>query len=175
MDVPALMRALPLLVLVAACGPELSTPQSDTGPGRFSTSLTTDVLSWRAVLPNSYPGTGGHSGQRVRVLFNAVAAPTYDATQGPVRFAEGSLIAKAVVATNDTPLAEATRLYFMRKEAAGYDPASNDWSWAIANRSGSTWTFSLQGRSTLCTGCHQADAAWDFARSVQIFRTQTPP
>lgn len=169
------MRALPLLVALSACGPDLAASQSDQSAGRFSTSLTTEVLSWRTVLPDSYPGTGGHAGQRVRVLFNAIAAPTYDAAQGPVRFAEGSLIAKAVVATNDTPLAEATRLYFMRKEAPGFDPPSNDWSWAIANRSGTAWAFSLQGRSTLCTGCHQADAAWDFARSVQIFRTQTPP
>jgi hypothetical protein len=93
----------------------------------------------------------------------------------PVQFQVGSVIAKAVVAADATPLDQATRYYFMRKEPAGWDLASNDWSWGVANRSGTTWTYSTMGRSGLCTGCHQADARWDFARSVQVFRTQTPP
>jgi hypothetical protein len=93
----------------------------------------------------------------------------------PVVLPVGSIVTKHVVAANGTPLADATRVYFMRKEPPGYDPANNDWSWAVANRSGQTWSYSLQGRSAICNNCHIAEVRWDFARSVQIFRTQTPP
>jgi hypothetical protein len=144
-------------------------------PGQFPLELITEAQRWRQVLPTTYAGTGGHSGQRVRVLFNAVAAPTYDAATEPVQFAVGSVIAKVVVGADATPLDQATRTYFMRKEPPGWDAASNDWSWAVANRSGTTWSYSTMGRAGLCSGCHQADARWDFARSVQVLRTQMPP
>lgn len=161
-------------------GGPATVPMPDGGslswtPGQFSVDLITEARSWRQVLPTTYAGTGGHSGQRVRVLFNALAAPTYDSMMDPVQFQVGSVIAKVVVASDATPLDQATRTYFMRKEPPGWDAASNDWSWGVANRSGTTWTYSTMGRSSLCTGCHQADARWDFARSVQVFRTQTPP
>ncbi len=144
-------------------------------PGQFSVDLIPQAQAWRQVLPTTYAGTQGHAGQRVRVLFNAVAAPTYDAKVDPVQFAVGSVIAKAVVASDAEPLDQATRYYFMRKEPAGWDAASGDWSWAVANRSGTSWSFSTMGRSSLCSGCHQQDARWDFARSVEVFRTQRAP
>jgi hypothetical protein len=161
-------------------GGSTSVPMPDGGsltwtPGQYSLDLITEAQGWRQVLPTTYPGTGGHSGQRVRVLFNGLAAPTYDSMTDPVQFQVGSVIAKFVVAAEATPLDQATRAYFMRKESAGWDAASNDWSWGVANRSGSTWTYSTMGRSSLCTGCHQAEPRWDFARTVQVFRTQTPP
>jgi hypothetical protein len=169
------------LLLVIACGPENQGggrgTEAELGwtPGQYEPSLIQASRSWRSVLPSSYPSTGGHSGQRVRTLFNPVAEPTYAGTADPVTFAVGSIITKHVVASDSTPLVDATRVYFMRKEPAGYDPAGNDWSWAVANRAGATFTFSQQGKSSLCTGCHSADARWDFARTVQVFRTQTPP
>lgn len=184
------MRSFWMLVLVVsmACGPGSATfdggtpvvPLPDGGsvswtPGQFELELISQAQAWRQVLPTTYAGTGGHTGQRVRVLFNAIAAPTYDSTTDPVQFPVGSVIAKAVVVNDSTTLDQATRYYFMRKEPAGWDSASNDWSWAVANRSGTTWTYSTMGRSSLCTGCHQADARWDYARSVEVFRTQTPP
>ncbi|MBL8922461.1 MAG: hypothetical protein JNJ54_26660 [Myxococcaceae bacterium] len=169
-----------LLACGGAPAPGTSTPTADGGtltwtPGQYPLELITEAQGWRQVLPTTWAGTGGHSGQRVRGMFNAVAAPTYDSMTEPVQFAVGSVIAKAVVAGDATPLDQATRYYFMRKEPAGWDPANNDWSWAVANRSGATWSYSTMGRSGLCSGCHQADARWDFARTVQVFRTQTPP
>jgi hypothetical protein len=141
----------------------------------YDLALIAQSRAWQAALPTSYAATGGHAGQRVRVFFNGVAEPVYRSTMDPVTLPVGSIITKHVVAADNTPLADATRVYFMRKEPAGYDMANNDWSWAVANRSGTTWSFALQGRATGCSGCHSADRRWDFARSVQIFRTQTPP
>ncbi len=168
---------------LAACGVSASLPEDQPvsvgteswTPGVYDLALIDTARAGRPVLPTSYPSTGGHSGQRVRSLFNAIAEPTYTGADNPVKFPVGSLITKHVVGSEQATLEEATRIYFMRKEPAGYDPQGNDWSWAVANRSQNTWTFSQQGKSTLCTGCHKAESEWDYARTVQVFRTQTPP
>lgn len=162
------MRRLLPLLLCAGCGP-VPGPVLDG----FTTALE-EARGWRAVLPQSYLSKG-HAGQRVRVTFNPAAEPTYTGTTEPVVFAEGAVIAKHVLADDGTALSDASKVYFMRKEAPGYDPSGNDWSWAVAQRTAEGLRITQSGKDPGCTGCHRAEARWDYARSVEVFRTQQAP
>ena len=98
----------------------------------FPAALLTDFSSWTPVLAGDQAFTSaGHGGIMVRAYLNPVAKDHVMSSANPYPMAQGSILAKAVVKNKDAPASEASRVYFMQKEADGFDPAHNNWSYAV--------------------------------------------
>lgn len=164
-------------------GGDSSSPQPDASIDPFGNVAPLDQAAldqyadWEDILPNSatFVGTEGHAGQIVRVHFNETAAPTYGGT-AELPFPPGSIIAKAVVSSTGAASDSASRVYFMKKMSVGSVPSSADWIWAVATRSDGSLSYtSGPGEISFCTRCHQQDAQWDYARTVDYHRQGRAP
>ena len=144
-------------------------------PEIFPPSLLKDFLSWESVTDGEKPFiSNGHGGILVRSYFNAPAGPVYKGKQD-IPFLEGSILAKAVIPDEETPSKEATRVYFMRKMDANYDPNNNNWAYAYADRQANgSYKFSEQGKLEGCYTCHSAHKEYDYAFTVKIYQDLHP-
>jgi hypothetical protein len=63
----------------------------------------------------------------------------------------------------------------MQKEADGFDPANNNWSYAVANRVSGALVYdgNINPREELCVSCHSKFSAFDYVQTVDIFLRQT--
>jgi len=142
----------------------------------FPASLLTEFLTWSPVLSGDRAfASSGHSGQTTRVYFNPTAAPSF-ASGGALPFPVDSIIAKAVVADADTPATAATRVYFMRKKEASFDPTNESWSYAFAELNNGVYEFNASmGKVASCISCHANESEWDYVRTVEYHRNDTAP
>ncbi|MDQ3231724.1 MAG: cytochrome P460 family protein [Pseudobdellovibrionaceae bacterium] len=149
--------------------------QLGQGAGRFPAALLTDFLAWQPVLEGDQAFTSkGHGGIWVRAYLNPVAAEHAMKNDNPFPMPEGTILAKAVVASNSTPATAATRVYFMKKEAKGFDAANGDWSYGLANLKAGKLTYdsSIKPTQDFCVACHTKFAAYDYVQTVDFFKKQ---
>jgi hypothetical protein len=142
----------------------------------FPEALLTEFSSWTPVLAGDQAfSSAGHGGITVRSYLNPVATAHVTGSTNPYPLAEGSILAKAVVRNKDTPASMASRVYFMQKEAEGFDPANNNWSYAVANRVSGALVYdgNINPREELCVSCHAKFSAFDYVQTVDIFLRQT--
>lgn len=142
----------------------------------FPETLLTEFSSWTPVLPGDQAfSSAGHGGIMVRSYLNPTAKDHVMSSASPYPLAEGSILAKAVVASKDTAASAASRVYFMRKEADGFDSAHNNWSYAVANRVGGTLVYdaNINPREELCVSCHAKFSAFDYVQTVDFYLKQS--
>jgi hypothetical protein len=74
----------------------------------------------------------------------------------------------------NTPGAQASRLYVMRKEAPGFDPENGDWSYYLANRKDGKLELdpSVGVREKVCVSCHIKFRQFDNVQTVDFFLNQ---
>jgi hypothetical protein len=156
-----------------ACGSK-SSKNSDPILEDFPSSLLTSFLDWTPVLANdiAFPSTG-HSGQIVRVFFNETAEPYFKGEKA-LPFAPGSLVAKAVVDSLETPATDAKKVYFMLKKESGFDSENNDWSYSFALPDDGVLAIdSDSGKNPSCSGCHSAEKEFDYVRTIDFYKKQS--
>ena len=176
------MKKFSFITLIAAvlfsslaCGlndTKSSEPEAD--PEDFPASLLTNFLDWTPVLANdvAFPSSG-HSGQIVRVFFNETAKP-YFTGEKALPFAPGSLVAKAVVQSLETPAKDATKVYFMLKKEPGFDSENNDWSYtSTLPADGALAIDANSGKNPSCSGCHSAEKEFDYVRTIDFYKKQS--
>ncbi|HYX32870.1 MAG TPA: cytochrome P460 family protein [Oligoflexus sp.] len=142
----------------------------------FSEGLLGEFTAWTPVLKGDKAfESRGHGGVFVRVYLNPTAKEHIEAKQDTYPMASGTILAKAVVATVETPVSEASRVYFMMKKAPGFDPLHNDWSYAVANKVNGKLIFdeSIKPRDDLCISCHSRYSAFDYVQTVDFFKRQS--
>lgn len=148
-------------------------------PGTFSPKLLTSFLQWVPVLEGDVAfESRGHGGILVRSYLSPSTAEYARKAMDPYPVPVGSQLAKAVVPTESTPASEATRVYFMRKEAPGFDPENGDWSYAVAKRTSRGLAFDpgVGPKEELCVSCHAKFARFDHVMTVDFFRmAKLPP
>lgn len=100
-----------------------------------------------------------HDLEYIRVLADPAAAATYQDRDAP--FTEGSVVVKEQYRNEDCT--DLVRLTAMRKEAAGFDPATGDWQWQELSPD---FTVNEEINPQRCIGCHTlcgaAPAGHDF-------------
>lgn len=191
------LRALPALpailalALLGACGDKdegskakPATPEAPPGdamgirseeartPGTFSPKLLTSFLDWVPVLEGDVAfESEGHGGILVRSYLSPSTAEHARKASNPYPLPEGSLLAKAVVSSAGTPASKASRVYFMRKEAPGFDPENGDWSYALAKRTANGLAFDpgVSPKEDLCVSCHVNFSRFDNVKTVDSF------
>lgn len=180
-----LSRSFLMLVLIgcgssnddAADSKKMAMEDANVKPVKgFPNALLTEFSSWTPVLPGDQAfSSAGHGGIMVRSYLNPVAKAHIMTSTNPYPLAEGSILAKAVVKNKDTPAAEASRVYFMQKEADGFDPAHNNWSYAVANRVAGALVYdgNINPREELCVSCHAKFSAFDYVQTVDFYLRQT--
>ena len=144
-------------------------------PGSFSKNLLTAFTMWTPVLNGDVAfESQGHGGILVRSYLNPIAADRARASAEPYPLPEGAVLAKAVVADSGTPATSASRVYFMRKEAKGFDPANGDWSYALARRTANGLAFDpgVGPKQQACVSCHVKFKRYDNVQTVAFFRAQ---
>ena len=149
--------------------------QLDQGAGQFPPDLLTDFLAWQPVLKGDQAFTSkGHGGILVRTYLNPVAAEHAMKNDNPFPMPAGTILAKAVVAGKSTPATAATRVYFMKKEAKGFDAANGDWSYGLANLKNGKLIYdsSIKPTQDFCVACHTKFAAYDYVQTVDFFKKQ---
>ncbi len=136
----------------------------------FPEALLKDYLKWESVLPNQGEfKSAGHGGVLVRAYFNEVAKPTYT-KETAIPFSEGAVVAKAVIASAQTPSSAATRVYFMKKMNQDYDPKNSNWAYAFADLVDGKYVYnSAQGKVGLCIKCHAAQAKFDYVQTLKLY------
>jgi len=180
-----LSRSFLMLVLVgcgtsnddAADSKKMAMEDANARPAMaFPDTLLTEFLSWTPVLSGDQAfSSAGHGGIMVRSYLNPLAKAHVTSSANPYPLAQGSILAKAVVKNKDTPASEASRVYFMQKEADGFDPAHNNWSYAVANRVGGALVYdgNINPREELCVSCHAKFSAFDYVQTVDFYLKQT--
>lgn len=174
-----------LLALVVSCGSskdddnkmkKSSMEDASAKPSEgFPAQQLTEYVNWTPVLNGDQAfKSAGHGGIIVRSYLNPTATQHLASTSNPYPLAEGSILAKAVVRSMDTPASEASRVYFMKKEADGFDPAHNNWSYAVANRVNGTLVYdsNINPREELCVSCHAKFSAFDYVQTVDFYQRQ---
>jgi hypothetical protein len=193
-DVKCFTAAGFLVSLLVGCGQAQSPQQQNSSANpqdlvqeaqsesllNTESGVLTGFLKWTPVLPGDKAFVSqGHGGITVHSYLNPLAAkhvlksvadgtPTYPMPQG-------SRLAKAVVPDAATPASKASRVYFMRKEAPGFDPQNGDWSYALANRRGSKLVFdpSVPPKAEGCISCHVKFKQFDNVMTVEFFKKGT--
>jgi hypothetical protein len=135
-----------------------------------------DFLNWTPVLDGDKAfKSKGHGGILVRSYLNPTATEHARAAETTYPMPEGSVLAKAVISSQDTPSTQASRVYFMRKEAPGFDPENCDWSYAQAKRVGGKLVrdTSVEPRDPSCVSCHVRFKQYDFVQTVEFFKRQS--
>jgi hypothetical protein len=141
------MKRLMALALWAACGGQPPAPP----PAPPS------------LLPADYPAgfvevrdcrlSVEHGLVKIVIRTDAATAPIYQ--NGPYPFAAGTLVVKEEFAGDGQGCDQRVGTTLMRKEAAGYDPAHNDWHWQRLDAAGKVL---LDGPGTgalsACGSCH---------------------
>ena len=114
----------------------------------------------------------GHGGIIVRSYLNEIATTHIKMAPQVYPLAQGSILAKAVVATESTPVSEASRVYFMKKEAPGFDPENGDWSYSLAKRVDGKLMMdsSISPKEVLCVSCHVKFKKFDNVKTVEFYR-----
>jgi hypothetical protein len=169
-----LLGASTLAVLaVMGCGKFENTSQM-TAQGDFDEAIA-KYSQWTPVLKGdvAFPSRG-HGGITVKGYINPVGQKFIDQNENPYPLAIGTVIAKAVVKTAETPSTKASRVYFMRKENPGFDAANGDWSYGIANRVGDVLVAdkSVDARDKACISCHVKFRGYDFVKTVDFYKKQ---
>ncbi len=180
------IHLLSLALISTACGSkadnmdEKLAPATDNDlaqiPGTFPEEYLKDFSSWRPVLDGDKAFVSqGHGGIVVRGYLNPVALSHIQQQPNPYPLPEGAVLAKAVVASLESPVTAASRVYFMKKEAQGFDSANNNWSYAVANlRNGQLiYDSSVSPKEELCVSCHAKFAAYDYVQTVDFFKRQS--
>jgi hypothetical protein len=115
-----------------------------------------------------YP-TRQHAGNPlVDVYANAAAEATYRsidyavAPDGPVQFAPGSMLVKAMLDPSGAP----PILTVMYKKAPGYDPSHDNWWYGRLNADGTPTDPSYVGTVDFCVSCHMGTAMTDYAWGI---------
>jgi hypothetical protein len=141
----------------------------------FPETLLSEFSSWTPVLAGDQAfSSAGHGGIMVRSYLNPKASEHVLASSSPYPMAKGSILAKTLVKSKDTPASEASRVYFMQKEAEGFDPAHNNWSYAVAKRVGASLVYdgNVNPREELCVSCHAKFSAFDYVQTVDFYLRQ---
>ena len=111
-------------ILAAGCG---SSPTSKVEVSNEE-SLK-EFATWTPVLNGDKAfKSAGHGGILVKSYLNPIAKTHLDKMEATYPLPEGSELAKAVVSSEGTASKDASRVYFMKKEKAGFDSANGDWS-----------------------------------------------
>jgi|GEM_PF-4102423 len=146
-------------------------------PGTFEPELIKEFLTWKPVLAGDVAfASRGHGGILVRSYLNPVASDAAAKPSDPYPLAVGSILAKAVVSNASAPASSASRVYFMRKEAAGFDPRNGDWSYGLAQRAAGGQLEidpDVSPKQDYCVSCHTKVARFDYVQTVDYFRRQS--
>lgn len=167
------MPGLAILTLLG-CGRVESSSQT-MAQGDFTEAMS-KYSEWTPVLKGDTAFTSkGHGGIIVKGYINPVAQKYIDQTANPYPLAVGTIIAKAVVKSADTPSSLASRVYFMRKELPGFDSKNSDWSYGVANRVGGVLVAdkSVDARDRSCISCHVKFKEFDFVKTVDFYKRQS--
>jgi hypothetical protein len=138
----------------------------------FEQALST-FSSWTPVLPGDAAfKSEGHGGIWVRSYLDPTTVAHVEGNENPYPLPQSSLLAKAVVSGPDTQAAQATRVYFMRKERPGFDPAGGDWSYGVATRVNGQLILDPNVTPTfgVCVSCHVKFKAFDNVKTVDTYR-----
>jgi hypothetical protein len=140
----------------------------------FSNALR-EFSSWQPILQGDQAfASKGHGGILVKGYLNSVAKTHLDMNATTYPLPVGSVFAKAVVAEVGTPAQQASRVYFMRKEAAGFDSENGDWSYGLAKRQGDRLVLdtTLDRRASMCVSCHVNFSQFDNVKTAEFYRQQ---
>lgn len=144
-------------------------------PGDFTMALQ-EFQTWQSVLNGGIAfESAGHGGILVKSFLNSKAKEHLDQSAMPYPLPEGSILAKAVIADRNTSPDKASRVYFMKKEAAGFDSANGDWSYGLAKRQGDKLFLdpSVSPKEEACSSCHTHFSQFDNVKTAEIYRRQS--
>ena len=167
-----LMFLLLASLTVSGCGSSL---RSSVDAGNDKNMRLKDYFNWTPVLKGdqAFP-SAGHGGISVKSYINPIAKTHLDKFENPYPLPQGSELAKAVISNKSTASRDAGRVYFMRKERAGFDPANGDWSYALATKVNGSLAIdpSVKPREALCVSCHGKFSDFDYVKTIDIYKKQ---
>ncbi|MCX6131791.1 MAG: cytochrome P460 family protein [Proteobacteria bacterium] len=156
-----------------AAGTSSSQDALSQKPGMFPENLLSEFKTWTPVLKGDQAfKSAGHGGILVRGYLNEIATNHVKTSDNPFPLPVGTVIAKAVVESMSADVNTANRVYFMKKEAPGFDTEHNDWSYAVAERVADKLSYdkTLDPKAELCVSCHVKFAAFDYVKTVQFYK-----
>jgi hypothetical protein len=155
--------------------PPTATPQASVTPDStqdltgacFGSSLPTfaDYTTWTKVNPKPVPGHETY----VNIYVNDLAKGIYTSASGKTFPACAAIVKEQLASQTST---DVTALTVMVKMPAGYDPANNDWWWAMYDPTGKVAQES--GKLSVCSSCHQPAAASDYVFSQKVMQESKP-
>jgi hypothetical protein len=155
--------------------PVTATPPPTLGPAAtqdltsacFGTSLPTfaDYATWTKVNPKPVPGHETY----VNIYVNDLAKDIYTSASGKTFPACATIVKEQLASQTST---DVTALTIMVKMPAGYDPANNDWWWAMYDPDGTS--VQQSGKLSQCSSCHQPAAASDYVFSQKVMQESKP-
>jgi heme/copper-type cytochrome/quinol oxidase subunit 2 len=112
----------------------------------------------------------GHGGKWVVAFANKIADDAIKAGKVSA-FPAGSIFVKEAYKDNGGKPGELSDLTVMEKRA-GFDPANNDWYWAMTDPRGNVMTnpemkMPVEGKVQMCSACHVQAKAADFVFTVE--------
>ena len=168
-SLPAAIRIqIPVLlaVLLAGCGggsaapAPAGSPAGPTGAGLFKIITQDDPFDQWGQFPSAL-GLHASSLPHASQTETRVNAIGLGGVGGGGPLPDGAIIVKRNLGAGDGAV---DALVVMWK-VAGYDPANNDWFWAVLLQDG---TVNAEGRLSSCTGCHRGAQANDFIYLQQL-------
>lgn len=159
-------------ITASGCGSNL---RSKVGGMNDENISFKEYYNWTPVLKGdtAFP-SAGHGGITVKSYINPIAKAHIDTSENLFPLPEGSELAKAVISAEGESSKGASRVYFMKKEKAGFDPSHGDWSYALATKVNGTLNMdpSVKPREALCISCHAKFAEFDYVKTIDIYRRQ---
>jgi len=179
MNITRFLAVGSVVVLTWACGSKddnKASRDSSFDAGTFPSALLQEFSTWTPTLEGdqTFKSTG-HGGITVRSYLNEVAKNHVAAASDPYPMAIGSTLAKAVVSSADAVVGTASTIYFMKKEAAGFDTENGDWSYAVAKRVNGVLGYdtSVGPKQELCVSCHTKFSEYDYVQTIEFYKRQT--
>jgi hypothetical protein len=166
-------NTIAVAALAIGCGGSPAKPADTANQTKASTADDTygpleygaDYASWQKMNTESFPSKT-HGGRFVDVYVNDVGADAYRSDDAA--FPEGTIIVKTSWESKDgQPTDVAGPIFVMKKLAAGADPSTNDWWYALhwetvpeswqSKMGGATQVYwhSPSKKVGYCHGCHE--------------------
>lgn len=168
-----------VVLLTWACGSKddnKASTDSSFDAGTFPSALLQEFSAWTPTLEGDQTfNSPGHGGITVRSYLNEVAKNHVAAVSDPYPMAVGSTLAKAVVSSSEAAVGAASTVYFMKKEATGFDTENGDWSYAVARRANGVLEYdaSVGPKQQLCVSCHAKFSEYDYVQTIEFYKRQS--
>lgn len=137
-------------------------PALDAALARAEDATIRATRGWRT-MSRTYMAS--EHGMFLKVYANAVAAADYAKAERGGRLPQGSAILKRSFGIDKSGNAAPGPIFVMERMAAGYDPSTNDWRFAVTAPDGARMGESGGENAqavAFCAGCHKSARVQDF-------------